>query len=65
MSFKEGVGDRIKDKRVFTDFTDTTLTALVESIDLLDIQNVWVTEDALSSERPRWVNCIALRRADA
>jgi len=65
MSFKRGDGDRIKEGREFTDYEEVSLRALVDEINQLRVARIWSTEDMLSSERQGWVNCIALREANA
>lgn len=48
MSFKEGDGDRVKDGRIYTDFTGPALETFLRQSKRIETGQVWISDDFLS-----------------
>lgn len=58
-SFKEGNGERLEDGRLFTDFNQLTLREVISARPNLQLEAIWITEDARPGKAARWLNVIA------
>lgn len=62
VSFKYGDSQREKDGRSFTDINEQRLTEFVSSLNNIDINSTWVTEDNRPERNEKWLNAILVRR---
>jgi hypothetical protein len=64
LSFKLGTGERVKEGRRFTDFTDENLVALVGMFPEAEILRIWQTADVRRGRDDEiWVNALVRRSA--
>lgn len=58
-SWKYGDGDRIVEKRHFTDFTEKSFWELMKNVSVLKVEEVWVTRDVrFDMQEQKWLNVI-------
>lgn len=58
-SFKEGIGERMENGRLFTYLTETSLRDFVSDQPNLELELIWITDDMRSERANRWLNVIA------
>ncbi|MDN5097589.1 class I SAM-dependent methyltransferase [Aliarcobacter butzleri] len=58
MSFKYGREERIKDNRLFNDYTEESIKELIAKFDELEILETWFTEDKRPDRSDKWINVI-------
>ena len=63
VSFKYGDGEREVDGRRFTDMDEDDLNTLVSSLTVIEVGEVWLTQDKRPDRKENWVNGI-LRKKD-
>lgn len=56
MSFKYGNEERIKDNRLFNDYTEESIKELIAKFDELEILEIWFTEDKRPDRSDKWIN---------
>lgn len=61
-SFKEGKSERLENGRLFTDLTESSLRDLVSDQQSLEVETVWITDDARPGRADRWLNVIGKKR---
>lgn len=65
LSFKQGTGERMKDGRRYTDFTEENLAAFVRTFPEAEIIGVWQTADARPGRSGElWVNAMFRKMDD-
>ena len=58
-SYKYGTEERIRNGRLFSDYTEDTLKALIAEVGGFEILQLWLTDDARPDRaEERWVNVI-------
>lgn len=62
VSYKYGTEERIKDGRVFADYTEESFTEFLKSFPELDLLETWVTDDVRPERTERWLNAIIKKR---
>jgi 2-polyprenyl-3-methyl-5-hydroxy-6-metoxy-1,4-benzoquinol methylase len=62
VSFKNGIGEREKEGRTFTDLNEPALKLLVESLSGISTSSAWVTTGGRPGQKATWLN--ALLRKD-
>ena len=63
VSFKYGEGEREVDGRRFTDMEEDDLNTVVSSLTVIEVGEVWLTQDKRPDRKENWVNGI-LRKKD-
>ena len=59
LSFREGDFEGFQGKRYFCDYTEDRLERILEETDRLEVEKIWVTDDARRDSDVRWVNVLA------
>ncbi len=58
LSFKEGVGERMEDDRLFVEFTEDGLRDQLDRQPSFEIVRTWITTDLRPGRDERWVNAL-------
>lgn len=61
VSFKYGSGERWENGRYFCDLDESGLASLVRTLESIEIDSVWVTEDKRTDRSDRWLNAILVK----
>ncbi len=63
LSFKRGIGERVKDGRRFTDITAESLPALLDGCGVFGEPNIWESRDCRPQRASEmWVNAVVVKR---
>ena len=58
VSYKYGDGERVKDGRIFTDYTEESFSEFLKSFPELKLLNLWVSDDVSPENKEKWLNAV-------